>query len=108
MSFTLTFNAAQSSPLYVSGCTFSSFDGGYTFTSGDNPTSLSGFGENAMVGYQHLTGVYNIPNSVTSIGSNAFDQCIALTSITISGNVTLIDTGAFFRLYCSQFSNNSR
>ncbi len=36
-----------------------------------------------------------IPNSVTSIGSLAFDGCTGLTNITIPNSVTSIDYGAF-------------
>lgn len=36
-----------------------------------------------------------IPNSVTSIGNNAFSNCAGLTSITIPNNVTSIGDGAF-------------
>jgi hypothetical protein len=40
-----------------------------------------------------------IPNSVTSIGNSAFNNCISLTSVTIPNRVTRIGTGAF--LNCS-------
>ncbi len=40
-----------------------------------------------------------IPNSVTTIGSSAFQYCYYLTSITIPRNVTSIGYGAF--AYCS-------
>ena len=40
---------------------------------------------------------YSIPDSVTSIGDWAFDDCTSLTSITIPDSVTIIDDGAFAR-----------
>jgi PKD repeat protein len=40
-------------------------------------------------------GSYTIPNSVTSIGAEAFDGCTGLTNITIPDSVTNIGVGAF-------------
>ena len=37
-----------------------------------------------------------IPNSVTSIGERAFEDCDGLTSITIPNSVTSIGEGAFY------------
>jgi BspA type Leucine rich repeat region (6 copies) len=43
-----------------------------------------------------LHGSYTIPNSVTSIGVEAFGECESLTSVTIPNSVTNIGGGAFF------------
>ncbi|MBQ4142142.1 MAG: leucine-rich repeat domain-containing protein, partial [Thermoguttaceae bacterium] len=45
-------------------------------------------------GCSSLTSV-TIPDSVTSIGSSAFNSCKSLTSVTIPDSVTSIGDGAF-------------
>jgi hypothetical protein len=40
-------------------------------------------------------GSYTIPNSVTSIGDWAFDECAGLTNVTIPNSLTSIGNGAF-------------
>lgn len=50
-----------------------------------------------------LQGGYVIPDTVTAIGSFAFNGCAGLTSVTIDNNVTNIGTAAF--AYCASLTN---
>jgi len=45
------------------------------------------------------TGSFNIPSTVTSIGSNAFSDCTNLTSITMPSTVITIGDMAFYNCY---------
>ena len=58
------------------------------------PNSVTSIGDNAFYGCTGLTSI-TIPNSVTSIGKSAFDNCTGLTSITIPNSVTSIGEFAF-------------
>ena len=58
------------------------------------PNSVTSIGDNAFYKCTGLTSI-TIPNSVTSIGSSAFYGCTGLTSITIPNSVTSIGSGAF-------------
>jgi hypothetical protein len=49
-----------------------------------------------------LTNI-NIPNSVTSIGDNAFENCVGLTNILLPNSVTSIGMNAFH--YCINLTN---
>ena len=61
------------------------------------PNSVTSIGNNAFLYCRGLTSI-TIPNSVTSIGNDAFYYCRGLTSITIPNSVTSIGNNAFS--YC--------
>ena len=64
-------------------------------TSIEIPNSVTSIGWGAFENCTGLTSV-TIPNSVTSIGWSAFHGCSGLTSVTISNSVTSIESDAFY------------
>jgi len=86
--YTVKLNVADL-PDYLPANTFSgkyvNFD-----LSGSTITSIGGFGETG----NYLTKI-TMPNTVTSIGQSAFQNCNGLTSITIGNKVTSIGNYAF-------------
>ena len=58
------------------------------------PDSVTSIGNEAFSECESLQSV-TIPNSVTSIGNEAFSECRALCSISIPDSVTFIGNGAF-------------
>tara|TARA_R110000868_G_scaffold55422_5_gene172227 strand:- start:543 stop:1238 length:696 start_codon:yes stop_codon:yes gene_type:complete len=61
--------------------------------------SVTSIGSNAFDSSANLIGSLTIPNSVTSIGNYAFGYCAGFTgSLTIPNSVTSIGSGAFY--YC--------
>ena len=58
------------------------------------PNTVTSIGSNAFGFCSGLTEI-TIPNSVTSIGSHAFDGCSGLTSLNIPNSVTSIGSHAF-------------
>ena len=72
------------------------------------PDSVTSIGSDAFSCCHSLTNI-NIPNSVTNIKSYAFSCCDSLTSINIPNNVTIIGSGAFYgckSLTCINIPNN--
>ena len=65
------------------------------------PNSVTSIGNQAFYNTSIIS--IDIPNSVTSIGNSAFTQCIGLTSVTIPNSVTTIGYGAFSG--CSGLTN---
>lgn len=66
------------------------------------PNSVTSIGHNAFDGCKGLTSIF-IPNSVTRIYNNAFGDCKSLTSITIPESVTSIGNKLFS--YCSSLTS---
>ena len=62
------------------------------------PNSVTSIGTNAF-SFCHGLKTVTIPNSVTSIGTNAFSFCHGLKTVTIPNSVTSIGTNAFS--FCS-------
>ena len=66
------------------------------------PNSATSIGDQAFSGCKSLTSV-TIPDSVTSIGETAFYECTSLTSVTIPDSVTSIGETAFYE--CSSLTS---
>ena len=60
------------------------------------PSSVSSIGSNAFYGCTALTSV-SVPSSITDIGSSAFSGCTGLTNVSIPPGVTSIGGFAFYR-----------
>ena len=62
------------------------------------PNTVTSIGKNAFKGITGMTSI-EIPESVVSIGDNAFALCFDLTGdLTIPNSVTYIGESAFFQL----------
>ena len=67
------------------------------------PNSVTSIGNYAFENCSGLTGELVIPNSVTSIGHSTFYYCTGLTSVTIPDSVTSIGDYAFY--YCTSLTS---
>ena len=67
---------------------------GQTGTSYIIPNSVSSIGDDAFYGCFSLTSV-TIPNSVTNIGDSAFSGCLSLTSVYFQGNAPSFGADVF-------------
>ena len=63
------------------------------------PNTVTEIGKNAFYGCSKITSI-TIPDSVTTIGAGAFESCSSLTEITIPQSVTSIGSDAF--VYCGK------
>ena len=59
------------------------------------PNSVTTIGSNAFMDCSGITSI-TFPNSVTTIGRGAFERCTELTSITIPNSVTTIGNRSFY------------
>jgi hypothetical protein len=87
----ISFSDYGSNPLY---CAHHLYLNGTEITSLVIPNSVTSIGNYAFEDCTGLTSLV-IPNSVTSIGDEAFAECSGLTSLSIPNSVTSIGKGAF-------------
>jgi hypothetical protein len=87
---TFRFNPPLSTAPNVDGINvLTTNDGGYTYTTTEQPIEIGGFNSNSS-----LRSVENIPTSVLTLKSLAFNACANLTSITLPSSITTIGPAA--------------
>ena len=76
-------------------CTTGSFSGCNNVTSLSIGNNVKVIPPSAFSGFSQISGALTIPNSVLTIGSQAFYNCSGLTSLTIGNAVSTIGSNAF-------------
>ncbi len=84
--------AAEDERFRINGTTLTKYLGTDTFVS--IPDTVTTIGEEAFSGNETMTGV-EIPDSITTISYNAFKNCTALTGVIVPDTVEKIGPGAF-------------
>jgi BspA type Leucine rich repeat region (6 copies) len=87
--FTFTTNADNTLTLNH----YSGLGGLVTIPTNNNGLTVTSIGSNAF-GFSSVSSV-TIPNTITNIGFDAFNECFLLGSVTIGSNVLSIGEGAF-------------
>ncbi len=95
----IAFGSSDANPLYYA---HNLYLNGTLVTDLVIPNSVTSIGYEAFRGCSSLTSI-TIPNSVTSIGYEVFRGCSSLTSITIPNSVTSIGQYAFYN--CSKLTS---
>lgn len=84
--------AAEDERFRINGTTLTKYLGTDTFVS--IPDTVTTIGEEAFSGNETMTGV-EIPDSITTISYNAFKNCTALAGVIVPDTVEKIGPGAF-------------
>jgi BspA type Leucine rich repeat region (6 copies)/Hint domain len=94
MTFTLTFNEPVTITAPVSGCNWSSSNGGTTYTTSDRPGALYHFYLQSWK--DNLVSVTGAPTSVTYLDGSVFANCANLITVEIPSSVTAIYNYSFY------------